>query len=215
MSASPSNVVAHQFDDAVQQKEAATLGMWAFLLTEIMMFGGLFTGYGYYRAIYHDAFVIGSNHLDYLLGAFNTAVLICSSLTMALAVHAAQFGRRKQIILFLALTMLLGATFLGVKVIEYSDKFAHHLVPGHGFQIDAPDPSKVELFYSFYFVMTGLHALHMIVGLAILGTLLWMAYRGRFSSEYYSPVEVAGLYWHFVDIVWIYLFPFLYLIERS
>ncbi len=189
--------------------------MWAFLITEVMMFGGLFASYGYYRWRFHDAFVEGSNHLDYLLGAVNTGVLICSSFTMALAVQAAQTGKRKGTIVFLLLTMVLGLTFLGVKAFEYTEKYEHHLIPGHGFQIESAHPNLVQLFYAFYFTMTGLHALHMIIGLVILSVLVSMAWRNRFSTEYYSPVENAGLYWHFVDIVWIFLFPFLYLIGRS
>jgi len=211
--------VAHHFDDAEQQRETASLGMWSFLITEVMMFGALFTAYAYYRTKYPMAFVEGSHHLDYRLGALNTAVLICSSLTMALAVYAAQTSRRNATILFLVLTILLGSVFLGVKVVEYSDKYEHHLVPGHNFSpvpIDeAVNAKHVELFYCFYFIMTGLHALHMIVGITILSVLVVLAWRYRFSAEYSSPVEMSGLYWHFVDIVWIYLFPFLYLIGRA
>jgi cytochrome c oxidase subunit III len=208
-----SSAVAHQFDDAEQQREVVNLGMWAFLITEVMMFGGLFLGYTVYRAKYPQAFVEGSHHLDIGLGAFNTVVLICSSLTMALAVHAAQLDRRKGTVLYLLLTILLGSVFLGVKVIEYSSKWAQNLVPGVHFAFpEAQAPHQVELFYSFYFAMTGLHALHMIVGVALLGTLAVLAWRGKFSSEYYQPVEMSGLYWHFVDIVWIFLFPLLYLI---
>lgn len=215
MSDSHSSVVAHQFDDASQQKESVNLGMWSFLTTEVMMFGGLFTAYGFYRLRFHDAFVAGSNMLDYLLGAANTAVLICSSLTMALAVHAAQVGKRERTILFLVLTMILGAAFLGVKVVEYGDKFEHHLVPGSAFAVDHPQANFIELFFAFYFAMTGLHALHMVVGMGLLTWLVIKAWKRRFSTEYYAPVEMTGLYWHFVDIVWIFLFPFLYLIGRA
>jgi cytochrome c oxidase subunit 3 len=215
LSHSHSGAVAHQFDDAEQQRETVNLGMWSFLITEVMMFGGLFTAYFFYKSSYTVAFQEGSNQLSVLLGGVNTAVLICSSLTMAMAVHAAQLGRRRMIILFLILTMLLGAAFLGIKVVEYSDKFEHHLVPGPSFQVDSAQPQNVQLFFGFYFVMTGLHALHMIVGMFILGTLVVMAWRGRFTVLYNAPVEITGLYWHFVDIVWIYLFPFLYLIGRA
>jgi cytochrome c oxidase subunit 3 len=207
--------VAHQFDDAEQQRETVTLGMWAFLTTEVMMFGGLFAAYGFYRARYSAGFEEASHLLDYFLGALNTGVLICSSLTMALAVQAAQEGKRKGTVLFLILTMILGLAFLGVKVVEYSDKFEHHLVPGAHFSVESEQPHLIQLFYSFYFAMTGLHALHMVVGIAILAILVVMTLRGRFSSEYNSPVEMTGLYWHFVDIVWIFLFPFLYLIGRD
>jgi cytochrome c oxidase subunit III len=205
----------HHFDSLEQQHEASTLGMWVFLVTEVMFFGGLFMAYIVYRTWYPLAFDEGSHHLDIFLGGFNTAVLICSSLTMALAVHAAQLGNRKGQVRFLILTILLGATFLGVKVIEYAEKFEHHLIPGHNFQWEgAADPRHVEIFYTIYFTMTGLHALHMIIGIGIMLVILYMAWRGRFTPEYYSPVEVSGLYWHFVDIVWIFLFPLLYLLGR-
>jgi len=205
-------LVAHQFDDMAQQRDAGLIGMWAFLVTEVLFFGGLFTGYTVYRIAYHDAFVAGSHHLDYLIGGANTAVLLLSSLTMALAVHASQTGRRRSLIAYLLATMALGATFLGVKYFEYSEKFAHHLVPGPHFMQEGPYARQVELFMGFYFAMTGMHALHMVIGMGILGTLVIMAWRGRFSPAYHSPVVVSGLYWHFVDIVWIFLYPLLYLI---
>lgn len=215
------SVLAHQFDDLEQQFEASTLGMWAFLITEVLFFGGLFTGYAVYRSQYPLAFAEGSLHLDYRIGAINTAVLICSSLTMALAVRSAQLGRRRSLIGFLLLTMLLGSVFLGIKVFEYSHKYHEHLIPGinfvppHEFIRYHVDPQQLYVFLSFYFAMTGMHALHMIIGVSVLTVLVVLAWRGRFSSEYYNPVEVAGLYWHFVDIVWIFLFPLLYLISRS
>ena len=205
----------HHFDSLEQQAEASTLGMWVFLVTEIMFFGGLFLAYIVYRTWYPLAFAEGSHHLDITLGAVNTAVLICSSLTMALAVHAAQVGSRRGQLTFLPLTIFLGAVFLGIKAVEYYEKFRDHLIPGHHFQWHGQaNPRNVEIYYSLYFTMTGLHALHMVVGIGIMSVILWMAWRGRFSPEYYSPVEVSGLYWHFVDIVWIFLFPLLYLIER-
>jgi len=206
---------AHHFDDALQQREASTLGMWIFLVTEVMFFGGLFTAYVTYRALYPDAFAHASHHLDVVLGTFNTAVLISSSLTMALAVHAAQVGRRGRLVACLFLTALLGATFLVVKVVEYAEKFEHHLVPGPAFAWpESAEAPNVQLFYSLYFAMTGLHALHMVIGLGILTWLILGARRGRFGPTYATPVEVSGLYWHFVDIVWIFLFPLLYLIGR-
>jgi cytochrome c oxidase subunit III len=205
--------LAHHFDSLEQQQEASTLGMWVFLVTEIMFFGGLFMAYIVYRTWHPEAFAAGSGHLDIILGAVNTVVLICSSLTMALAVHAAQTSWRRGQIIFLLLTIALGATFLVIKAFEYADKFEHHLVPGAHFQWpDEKLKAPVEMFYSLYFAMTGLHALHMVIGIGIMLWLLWMARRGRFSAEYFSPVEVSGLYWHFVDIVWIFLFPLLYLI---
>ena len=202
----------HQFDDLGQQKEASIFGMWIFLVTEVMFFGGMFAGYAVYRWKYHEAFVAGSNRLDLFWGATNTVVLILSSLTMALAVRAAQTNKRKALMLFLVLTMILGGVFLGIKAVEYSHKFHEHLVPGPSFEFTGADPQHAQIYFSFYFAMTGFHALHMIIGIGIMATILWMSYQGRFSAEYYNPVEVSGLYWHFVDIVWIFLFPLLYLI---
>ena len=205
--------LAHHFDSLEQQQEASTLGMWVFLVTEVMFFGGLFMAYIVYRTWHANAFAAGSSHLDVILGGVNTVVLICSSLTMALAVHAAQTSWRRGQIVFLILTMVLGATFLVIKAFEYADKFEHHLVPGPHFEWpDEKLRAPVQMFYSLYFAMTGLHALHMVIGFGIMLWLLWHAYQGRFSAEYDSPVEVSGLYWHFVDIVWIFLFPLLYLI---
>ena len=206
--------VAHQFSDMEQQRSTATLGMWAFLLTEIMFFGGLFGGYTVYRLKFPLAFAQGSHHLDIFWGGLNTAVLITSSLTMALAVNAAELGKRKRIGLFLFLTMLLGLTFLGVKVIEYTHKYHEHLIPGLPFDYHGSRESALKIFFSFYFAMTGMHALHMIVGVSILLFLIPLAWAGRFTVEYNAPVEIFGLYWHFVDIVWIFLFPLLYLIGR-
>ena len=203
----------HQFESYEQQQETATLGMWAFLITEIMFFGGLFAAYTVYRFKFPEGFAEASHHLNYLLGAFNTAVLICSSMTMALAVRAATEGRRKAQVGFLSATIVLGSVFLGVKVVEYHDKFVHHLVPGSTFSFPGRHAGEAQIFYSLYFAMTGMHAVHMIIGIGILTTLLVQAWKGRFSAEYYTPVELSGLYWHFVDIVWIYLFPLLYLIR--
>ena len=202
----------HHFPDLETQKEAATLGMWVFLAQEILFFGGLFCAYTVYRNLYFAGFSEASHHLNAKLGGANTAVLIGSSLTMALAVRAAAQGKRNLIVLFLILTILLGGVFLGVKVVEYGEKFEKHLVPGHGFRWEGPNAHPAEIFYSLYFAMTGLHALHMIIGIPILAWIAWMAQRGRYSPEYHSPVEMVGLYWHFVDIVWIFLFPLLYLI---
>ena len=206
--------LAHQFDDLEQQHEAVTLGMWAFLATEIMFFGGLFTGYTVYRSAYPEAFAAGSRILERPLGTINTAVLIASSLTMALAVRSAQLGKRQALVAFLLLTILLGSVFLGIKAVEYSHKFEHHLVPGHWFHYDGPHAQQVHLFFFFYFVMTGMHALHMVIGVGILAVLLFQSWRGRYSSLYFSPVENTGLYWHFVDLVWIFLFPLLYLLGQ-
>jgi cytochrome c oxidase subunit 3 len=204
----------HHFADLAAQKEAASLGMWAFLVTEVLFFGGMFTAYVVYRALFTRAFVGASNLLDIRLGALNTAVLIVSSLTMAIAVWAAAQGRRNQTIAFLIATIVLGSIFLGVKAVEYKQKFDHHEVPGANFVVPEGLPRQAELFFSLYFCMTGLHALHMVIGVGLLSWLILRTRRGDFTKEYNSPVEMVGLYWHFVDIVWIFLFPLLYLLGR-
>ncbi len=227
--------VAHHFDDPQQQYTAAELGMWLFLATEVLFFGGVFCGYAVYRYWHPAAFAEGSHHLDVPLGAINTAVLLTSSLTMALAVRAAQTSERRAIVRNLVLTLLLGAVFLGIKGYEYYHKYEERLVPGPNFVLtrdehaaanrnemgrstdsalnEATDGGSIELFFSLYFLMTGLHALHMVIGIAILGVLIIAADRGAFSASYFTPVEMTGLYWHFVDIVWVFLFPLLYLIR--
>ena len=272
----------HQFEDMGQQEESVSIGMWMFLVQEIMFFGGLFTAYLVFRSKYPMAFAAGSNHLNAFWGGLNTLVLIVSSLTMALTVYYAQKSNRNMQVILILLTMLFGATFLGVKAIEYTDKFNDGLVPvngwnkrvpaheeadhgpekpcweaGHGTapQAEHPNPrgefqwhdcslvklaqdkgyltaaekigyfssgqidankfrDKVRIFYFLYFVMTGLHALHMVIGLGLMTWLLIVAWRGTFNADYYMPVEMSGLYWHFVDIVWIFLFPLLYLLGR-
>jgi cytochrome c oxidase subunit III len=206
--------LAHQFDSLAQQKEAATLGIWVFLVTEVLFFGGLFATYTIYRAWYPEAFAAASHELDVTLGTINTVVLITSSLTMALAVHAAQLGQRKLLLLFLAATMILGSTFLGIKSVEYYHKFAEHHVPGPGFQFEREHFRHAQLFFSLYFIMTGLHAVHMVIGIGIMLVMFWWSWRGTITADYYGPIEISGLYWHFVDIVWIFLFPLLYLIGR-
>jgi cytochrome c oxidase subunit 3 len=209
--------IAEQFSTPEQQKETAGLGMWVFLVSEVLFFGGLLTVYTVYRYSFPVAFAASSHHLDVTLGASNTLVLLASSLTMALAVRSAILGRRRQIVGFLLLTLALGCVFMGVKTIEYREKFEHHLVPGPGFDasplsLDGALAGQAELFYSLYFGLTGLHALHMLIGMAILAALVVAAQRGRFGAAYYTPVELTGLYWHFVDVVWIFLFPLLYLV---
>jgi cytochrome c oxidase subunit 3 len=187
--------------------------MWVFLATEVMFFGGLFLGYTVYRTQHPQAFAAASHHLKMPLGAANTAVLLTSSLTVALAVHAAHLGRRRALAAFLLATIVLGLVFLGIKGMEYYYEYVEHLIPGRLFHYEGPAPAEgVQLFFLFYFAMTGLHATHMIVGIALMTVMAVLAWRGRFSTEYYSPIEMSGLYWHFVDIVWIFLFPLLYLI---
>jgi len=207
-----------QFDSAEQQKDASQLGMWIFLITEIMFFGGMFACYTVYRNWYPEVFAIASSSLNEVLGAANTGVLLLSSFTMVMAVRAGQLGQQKMIIIFLILTLLFGGVFLGVKAIEWKEKFDEHHIPGqaafHVEGIKPADQGHAQLFFSLYFAMTGLHALHMVIGVGILLTLIMQARKGVYSADYYTPVDVAGLYWHFVDVIWIFLFPLLYLIDR-
>jgi cytochrome c oxidase subunit III len=209
-----------QFEEIEQQRDAGTFGIWIFLATEILFFGGLFTTYIQYRAQYFPGFVSGSHLLERNLGAIMTFVLLGSSFTMALSVHSVRTGRRKLLILFLILTILLGIAFLGIKFTEYYGKWHEHLVPGFNWnptaeQMAGAPPQHVEMFICFYFFMTGLHALHMIVGIGLLSVMAILAWLGKITTEHYNRIEVSGLYWHFVDIVWIYLFPLLYLITGN
>lgn len=268
----------HQFDDMQQQVESDSIGMWMFLVQEIMFFGGLFTVYLIFRSKFPMAFAAASNHLDVTMGFANTLVLIVSSLTMALGVYYAQKGNRNLQVLMIILTMIFGTVFLGVKAVEYTDKYKHGLIPVDGWNqrikeeaetaehsastsAEAPEvhsnprglfkigkddtklvvqardgnyltdaeklgyfsngevdehkfSDKMRIFFWIYFAMTGLHAIHMIIGLGIMLWLLWKAWTYTFNAQFYIPVEVAGLYWHFVDIVWIFLFPLLYLLGR-
>jgi cytochrome c oxidase subunit 3 len=216
--------VQHQFDDYEQQRECFSLGMWLFLATEVMMFGGLFFAYSLYRGYFPDAFTEGSSHLMIEWGTANTFVLLTSSLTMALAVHAAGVGDRKRLVRNLTLTWLLGAAFIGVKAIEWGVDYYEGLIPGVAwFYYDNPEhlsklapgvtPQNVLMYFVIYFSMTGLHAIHMIVGLALVGYFIFLAQRGHFTrGGNDQPVEILGLYWHLVDIIWVFLFPLLYLI---
>jgi cytochrome c oxidase subunit III len=209
----------HHFDDMAQQFDSATFGMWVFLLTEIMFFGGMFGAYTIYRSMYPEAFASTSAYMNPLYGALNTAVLIVSSLSMALAVRAAHMGQQKVLQLMLLVTMFFGACFLVIKGFEYHEHWVDMKVPlfgGHWNYSEAPQfAHQAQILFIFYFFMTGFHAVHMIVGLGIMTTIFTMARRGRFGPSYYTPVEVSGLYWHFVDIVWIFLFPLLYLIGHT
>ena len=205
----------HHFATEEQQMDASTLGMWTFLITEVLFFGGMFAGYAVYRNLYPAAFASSSQYMNVVLGGTNTAVLICSSLTMALAVRAAQLSKQRDLILFLILTMIFGTIFLVIKGFEYHDKWVEGLVPGlhWGSYPEAPQfAHNAQILFFLYFCMTGMHALHMIIGLGLLSFLLIQAYRRVFHANYFAPVEMIGLYWHFVDIVWIFLFPLLYLI---
>ena len=234
----------HHFADEQQQRNAASLGMWWFLGTEIMFFGGMFCGYLVYRRIYFPEFAAASRTLDLVVGTLNTAVLICSSLTVAMAVRAAQMGKRKLQVQLLLATIFFGLVFLGVKGYEWTNKYKEHHIPTFDYNAVSGegdltkgqesllgldklknDPVKYQerrteiqqrtkIFFSLYFALTGMHAIHMIVGVGLFAVITFMAWKGRFTPEYHTPLEIAGLYWHFVDIVWIYLFPLLYLIDR-
>ena len=214
----------HHFATEQQQKNAASLGMWLFIVTEIMFFGGMFCAYLVYRLAHFNAFAAGSQQLNIWMGAINTAVLIVSSVTVVLAVKAAELGKRKLLTSYLVVTVLLGMTFLVIKGFEYKEKFEKHHVPGPTFQFHEPfddngkqipvNPNEAQLFFSLYFAMTGMHALHMIIGCGLFSVLAVLAWKGHFTADYFTPIENAGLYWHLVDIIWIYLFPLLYLISR-
>ncbi len=214
MSHSQSSALAHHFDTLEQQRESSTLGMWLFLAQEVMFFGGLFMAYLLYRWRDPAAFAAGSHELDITLGVINTVILIGSSLTMAMAVRSVQIDRRQAAIGYMTATGVLGLAFLVIKYFEYSAKWHHHLIPGADFHFLGEVGDRAEMFFVLYFAMTGMHALHMIIGFGILIWLLRGTVAGRYSSTYYNPVENFGLYWHFVDIIWIFLFPLLYLIGR-
>jgi len=216
--------LAHHFEDLGQQHESANLGMWTFLATEVMFFGGLFGAFCIYRFTDPVAFAAGSHHLSVLWGTINTFVLLTSSLTMALAIHAGQTGEPKKQVRYLLLTMLMATIFLGVKASEYYEDYEKHLIPGPSFTTDLKElglPTDVpehtvqhtQMFFVFYFFMTGLHAFHMVIGLGVMAWMVLLARKGRFTRDYYTPLECTGLYWHFVDLVWVFLFPLLYLID--
>ena len=209
--AAAKNILAEQFDDIDQQHEAAKFGMWVFLATEVLFFGGLFLSYTVYRYLYPEAFAAASRHTEVILGGANTAILLFSSTLMALAVRAAQLGRRKHLVWLLLATAFFGILFMGVKAFEYYKDIINHLVPGANFQWHEANRGAAELFWWLYWAMTGLHAIHVTVGIFLMLTLAVLALRRRFENGNYMPVEIAGLYWHFVDIVWVFLFPLLYL----
>lgn len=202
-----------QFRDLEQQREAAELGMWIFLVTELLLFGGLFISYTVYRYSYPAVFAEASRHLDTIIGTINTAVLIVSSLGMALAVYGAQTAKRKRLLFGLAAAILFGSLFMVLKGLEYYHHYQHLEFPGLAFDYTVPNAHALQVFFFMYFAMTGLHAIHLTIGIVMVCIILVKAYRGSYSPEYYTPVENAGLYWHFVDIIWIFLFPLFYLID--
>jgi cytochrome c oxidase subunit 3 len=200
-----------QFSSPEQQRETTTIGMWIFLMTEVMLFGGLFVAYTVYRLSHPQAFDIGSSEMEATIGAVNTAVLICSSLTMALAVYSSEVGNQKRLMLYLVLTMAMGALFLILKMSEYYDHWRDHKVPGFWFVQQGAHAPGVQMFFVFYFVMTGVHALHMTIGLGVLSVLLFRTFLGSFTAEYHTPVDMGGLYWHFIDVVWVFLYAIFYI----
>jgi cytochrome c oxidase subunit 3 len=250
----PPQHLLHHFDDLQQQHQSSMLGMWAFLATEVMFFGGLVLGYSIYRARYFEEFAAASRHLLIWVGFVNTIVLLFSSFTMAMAVRASRLGDLRWLVRWLVVTMALGTTFLGIKAVEYAIDYRDHLVPGLDFdwslaetkhhtpgggepstihtarreaeqpdrtpaagpeltQVTLPDGRKQEMFFVLYFFMTGLHALHLIIGIVLVGVIAYLAHVRWFSGAGQTQVETTGLYWHFIDIVWIFLYPLLYLIE--
>jgi cytochrome c oxidase subunit 3 len=208
----PEGILAHHFSSLERQNEAMRLGMWLFLATEILLFAGLFTGYSVYRYQFPLAFAECSRHLEIALGTLNTVVLITSSFTVALSIHYARTDRRRAAALCLALTIAFALAFLGIKAVEYTAHFHEHSLPGKYYAFKEVKVPGAAMFFTMYFLMTGLHGLHVIAGMSVLSWLLWRTLQGRYSSRYYTGLEMGGLYWHLVDLVWIFLYPLLYLI---
>jgi len=214
--------LSSHFQNEEQETEACTLGMWLFLAQEVMFFGAMFCAYAVYRWMYFDAFVVGSQSLNYVLGGFNTVILLLSSFTAAMAVHSAQTGNNRKVANYLWLTLILGAVFLFIKwTFEWPPKMEYGAFPGAGFNPDAhhypglaafADKGSLQIFFWLYFVMTGMHALHMVIGFGVILWLILLANRNHFGPRRYLKVEFFGLYWHFVDIVWVFLFPMYYLV---
>ena len=204
--------LVHHFSDVDQQRESAKLGMWLFLLTEILLFGGLFAAYTVFRVWNPEMFINAHKHLDIYMGTINTVVLITSSLTMALAIRSIQLDDCNKSIRLLAITIGLALVFLVIKYFEYSHKIHLGQLPGKFYTYTGIEGSNPHIFFSIYFMMTGLHGIHIIIGIGVIGWVLRNTMKGKFSSEYYTPMEMTGLYWHLIDIIWIFLFPLLYLI---
>lgn len=203
----------HHFTDSRQQHESAKLGMWLFLLTEVLLFGGLFLAYAVFRAWNPETFINANKELDVILGAVNTIVLITSSLTMALAIRSVQLDRKEAAVKFLLVTLLFALTFLVIKYFEYSHKFHEGQLPGKFYTFEGIEGTNPHIFFSVYFMMTGLHGIHVLVGIVVITWMITRIRKNEFSSQYYTPLEITGLYWHLVDMIWIFLFPLLYLIR--
>ena len=203
----------HHFATYEQQMDAGKIGMWLFLATEILLFGGLFVGFGLMQAKYPEAFVEAHHHLDKNLGFLNTVVLLMSSFTMVMAVHCAKTEQRRKVLVYLLITLACAAIFLGVKYFEYEHKIHDGLLPGKFYSHVGDTVPHQFVFFSFYFIMTGLHGLHILGGMGAITWIFFRAKRGDFNHKYYTPIDLVGLYWHLVDLIWIYLFPLLYLIN--
>ena len=214
----------HHFTTMEQQFDTSKIGMWLFLATEVLLFGGLFVGFGMMQARFPEQFKEAHEHLQRPLGSLNTVVLLISSFTMVMGVLAARTNQRKKLVFFMIITILCACIFLGVKYFEYSHKFEEGLLPGHFYKhhgdkiplvtdANGNTPNGYATFFSFYFMMTGLHGIHILVGIGLLAWIAVRGNRGEFNSSYYTPVDLVGLYWHLVDLIWIYLFPLYYLIQ--
>ncbi len=204
--------LAHHFSDSEQQADSAKLGMWLFLLTEILLFGGLFVAYSIYRSWHPDMFYNAHKFLDITMGTINTIVLITSSVTMALSIRSIQLNNRQNSIKFLWATLFLAGVFLVIKYFEYAHKIHLGQLPGEFYTFEGIEGSNPHIFFSVYFMMTGLHGIHILGGIGVISWILRNTYRNKYSAEYYTPVEMTGLYWHLVDLIWIFLFPLFYLI---
>ncbi|MFO1519109.1 MAG: cytochrome c oxidase subunit 3 family protein [bacterium] len=207
------HVVPHHFETADQAFESSKTGLWLFLVTEILLFGGLFVAYIIFRGLYPATFHECSSHLNRVMGGINTVVLICSSFSMAMAVQKVQQNKKGVAVGLLLFTLLCAVTFMVIKYFEYTHKIHEGMLPGAHFSYETIKAPKADLFFSLYFMMTGLHGVHVLVGMGLIAWVMVRTSKGAFSNEYYTPVELTGLYWHLVDLIWIYLFPLLYLIS--
>ena len=204
--------VAHHFESLAKQEHAARLGMWLFLATEVLLFTALFAAYGVYRYLFAEAFAESSRHMETWIGVVNTLVLVTSSFTVAMGLHFATRGRGRMTALFYGLSVLLALVFLGLKALEYEHHFELGQLPGRFYTYPGVTAPGASLFFTLYFLITGLHAIHVVVGMTVLSVVAVLSARGRFTAEYHTPVELAGLYWHLVDLIWIFVFPLIYLI---
>ena len=204
--------LAHHFSSLERQVDASRLGMWLFLCTEVLLFAGLFTGYAVYRYSFPVAFAASSRTSEIWAGTLNTVVLITSSLTVALAIHFVRAGHQRAAVVCLLITLAFALVFLGVKAIEYTAHFHEHQLPGRYYRFEGVRLPGAEMYWAVYFLMTGLHGLHVLIGMSVLGVIAWRTARGHYTPHYYLGIELAGLYWHLVDLIWIFLFPLLYLI---